>query len=303
MKLLIIDDEPHIRQMMRLTLEAAGYQVDEAADGQAGLDRYRDGGDYDAVVLDQKMPGLDGLETLQRLKERTPEACVLMVTAYASIELAVDAMRMGATDFLRKPMTPDTLRSAVAAAIAGKGLQRSIRPSAGQRAVRLGDIAVLTMNGFQIVRASDSPDRSSSEHVFRVRHVPDGVEVLVTVTIDPEALDRVARLHPAASGTRQRVLARSGRTAASRRGCGAKDARRPTADWCCATSLEKTSRWPRDGKDRSGRDLFRQMERDAGDDDVAPEEQRALDEQRRLVVDTGAATSACGTNSGRMTVT
>jgi CheY-like chemotaxis protein len=194
MKLLIIDDEPHIRQMMRLTLEAAGYQVDEAADGQAGLDRYRDGGDYDAVVLDQKMPGLDGLETLQRLKERTPEACVLMVTAYASIELAVDAMRMGATDFLRKPMTPDTLRSAVAAAVAGKGLQRSIRPSAGQRAVRLGDIAVLTMNGFQIVRASDSPDRSSSEHVFRVRHVPDGVEVLVTVTIDPEALDRVARL-------------------------------------------------------------------------------------------------------------
>ena len=65
MKLLIIDDEPHIRQMMRLTLEAAGYQVDEAADGQAGLDALRDGGEYDAVVLDQKMPGLDGLETLR----------------------------------------------------------------------------------------------------------------------------------------------------------------------------------------------------------------------------------------------
>ena len=194
MKLLIIDDEPHIRQMMRMTLEAAGYRIDEAADGQAGLDRYRDGGDYDAVVLDQKMPGLDGLETLRRIKDLAPEACVLMVTAYASIELAVDAMRAGAMDFLRKPMTPDTLRSAVAAAIAGKGLQRSIRPSAGQRAVRPGDIAVLTMNGFQIVRAPDSPDRSSSEHVFRVRHVPDGVEVLVTVTIDPEALDRVARL-------------------------------------------------------------------------------------------------------------
>jgi DNA-binding response OmpR family regulator len=194
MKLLIIDDEQHIRQMMRLTLEAAGYQVDEAADGRAGLDRFGDGAGYDAVVLDQKMPGLDGLETLQRLKERTAEACVLMVTAYASIELAVDAMRMGATDFLRKPMTPDTLRSAVAAAIASKGLQRPIRPSAGQRATRPVEIAVLTMNGFQILRAPDSAQRSPSEHVFRVRHVADGAEVLVTVAVDPEAVDRVARL-------------------------------------------------------------------------------------------------------------
>ena len=120
MKLLIIDDEPHIRHMMRLTLEAAGYEVDEAADGQAGLTGFGDGADYDVVMLDQKMPGLDGLETLQRIKERAPDACVLMVTAFASIELAVDAMRLGATDFLRKPMTPETLRGAVAAAIAGK---------------------------------------------------------------------------------------------------------------------------------------------------------------------------------------
>ena len=52
------------------------------------------------------------------MKERAPEACVVMVTAFASIELAVDAMRLGATDFLRKPMTPETLRGAVAAALA-----------------------------------------------------------------------------------------------------------------------------------------------------------------------------------------
>ena len=50
--------------MMRLTLEAVGYQVDEAGDGQAGLDRVREEGPYDAIVLDQKMPGIDGLETL-----------------------------------------------------------------------------------------------------------------------------------------------------------------------------------------------------------------------------------------------
>src|SRR4029077_14337285 len=77
MKVLIIDDEPHIRQMMRLTLEAAGYQGDEAATGEGGPAPYdqhgatgRPGGpgSYDAVLLDQKMPGIDGLQTLKQLK-------------------------------------------------------------------------------------------------------------------------------------------------------------------------------------------------------------------------------------------
>jgi CheY-like chemotaxis protein len=194
MRLLIIDDEPHIRHMMRLTLEAAGYQVDEAADGQAGLDRFRDGGEYDAVVLDQKMPGLDGLETLQQIKQRAPDACALMLTAFASIELAVDAMRLGATDFLRKPMTPETLRSAVAAAIASKPSRRSLTRSATPRPSGPFDIAILTMNGFQILRAPGAVSPSSSEHAFRVRHVADGVELTVTVTIDREAVERVARL-------------------------------------------------------------------------------------------------------------
>jgi CheY-like chemotaxis protein len=190
-KLLIIDDEPHIRLMIRLTLEAAGYAVDEAADGQAGLNRFGDGAGYRAVVLDQKMPGLDGLETLKRIKARAPDACVLMVTAFASIELAVDAMRLGATDFLRKPMTPETLRGAVAAAIAGKPSHPLRRAPEAPAAF---DIAVLTMNGFQILRSPDAPPPASVEHVFRVRHVGAGAEVPVTVAIDAEAVERVARL-------------------------------------------------------------------------------------------------------------
>ena len=85
MKLLIVDDEVHIRRMMRLTLEAAGYEVDEAATGEDGLARFGDGSHCAAVLLDQKMPGIDGLETLRQMKERAPEACVVMVTAFASI--------------------------------------------------------------------------------------------------------------------------------------------------------------------------------------------------------------------------
>lgn len=194
MKILIIDDEPHIRQMMRLTLEASEYEVDEAGTGDDGLARFGDGRAHDIVVLDQKMPGLDGLETLRRIKERRLDARVLMVTAFGSIELAVDAMRLGATDFLRKPMTPEMLRGAVAAAIARDRSARPLKQSAGPQPSPKPQIEVLTLNGFQIHRAPEAAPPSSPEHAFRVRHVADGVEFTVIVAIDPEAVDRVARL-------------------------------------------------------------------------------------------------------------
>src|SRR6185369_9149328 len=116
-RILIIDDEENIRRVTRLTLQAAGYEVGEASDGENGLELFSDGSAWDAVLLDQRMPGMDGLETLRRIKERDSTARVIMSTAYASIELAVDAMKLGATDFVRKPMTPEILRNSLIAAL------------------------------------------------------------------------------------------------------------------------------------------------------------------------------------------
>ena len=191
MKILIVDDEPHIRQMMRLTLEAAGYEVGEAVDGHGGLARFGDGREWAAVLLDQKMPGIDGLETLRQLKARVPEACVVMVTAFASIELAVDAMRLGATDFLRKPMTPEMLRGAVAAALASRPRTPVSRGVEEHPAPK---IETLTLNGFRIVGPDRPGDLTKGEHAFEVTHFPDGTTTRVLVRIDPEAVARVARL-------------------------------------------------------------------------------------------------------------
>jgi two-component system NtrC family response regulator len=110
MKLLIIDDEPHIRLMMRLTLEAAGYQVDEAATGEEGLARFGDGTGYAAILLDQKMPGIDGLQTLVRLKALKPQVCVIMVTAFASL---TPSTACGSDRLLRKPMTENASSSRI----------------------------------------------------------------------------------------------------------------------------------------------------------------------------------------------
>jgi DNA-binding NarL/FixJ family response regulator len=145
------------------------------------------------VLLDQKMPGLDGLETLRQMKARLPEACVVIVTAFASIELAVDAMRLGATDFLRKPMTPEMLRGAVAAALASRP-RVPIKHPGSVEALTTPKIETLTLNGFRIVRPRTPPELAKGEHAFEVTHFPDGAVTQVAVRIDPDAIARVARL-------------------------------------------------------------------------------------------------------------
>ena len=153
-RILIIDDEEHIRQMMRLALEAGGYVVGEARNGTEGLKLYGDGSAWDGVVLDQRMPGMDGLEILRRLKVGNPGARIVMATAYASIELAVDAMKLGASDFVRKPMTPETLRNAVAAALTKetKKAPASVEPAPPKPVPASPPIIeTITMNGFSIV--------------------------------------------------------------------------------------------------------------------------------------------------------
>jgi DNA-binding response OmpR family regulator len=192
MKILIVDDEAHIRQMMRLALEASGYDVIEASGGEEGLERFGDGAGIGAVVLDQKMPGIDGLETLAQVRKRAPDAAVLMVTAFASIELAVDAMKLGAADFLRKPMTPEALRAAVAAAVA-RARSRGAAPAVPAANAR-PRIETLTLNGFHIQRSSEAANPAQPEHVFHVTRFPEHADIVVTVAIAPEAVARVVRL-------------------------------------------------------------------------------------------------------------
>lgn len=117
-RILIVDDEPHIRTVMRLALEGSGFETGEASSGEEALERVdKEGLKWDVILLDERMPGIDGLETLKRLRHGHPDAIVIMVTAFASIELAVDAMKFGATDFARKPMTPEVLRATVNGAL------------------------------------------------------------------------------------------------------------------------------------------------------------------------------------------
>lgn len=191
-RVLIIDDEENIRRVTRLTLEAAGYEVGEAGDGERGLEVFGDGGSWDAVLLDQRMPGMDGLETLRHIKERQAGARVIMSTAYASIELAVDVMKLGATDFVRKPMTPEILRNAVAAALSKQSRAPEVTASPEHDAQAGALIQTITMNGFTILD-SEGSQQAAGERRFTVI-APNGDEHEVLVRIDEEAVGYVERM-------------------------------------------------------------------------------------------------------------
>jgi len=200
-RILIIDDEENIRRVTRLTLQAAGYEVGEAGDGERGLEAFGDGSDWDAVLLDQRMPGIDGLETLRQIKERQPSAHVIMSTAYASIELAVDAMKLGATDFVRKPMTPEILRNAVLAALSKQpSISEATAPPSKEGSAG-PPIQIITMNGFTILD-SEGARQEPNERRFTVKS-PTGSEHEVLVQIDEEAVGYVERM------TRRRLSAES----------------------------------------------------------------------------------------------
>jgi CheY-like chemotaxis protein len=189
-RILIIDDEENIRRVTRLTLQAGGYEVGEASDGEHGLEAFGDGSSWDAVLLDQRMPGMDGLETLRHIKERDAAARIIMATAYASIELAVEAMKLGATDFVRKPMTPEILRNAIAAALAKQPQVHEAIRSTAIDATPL--IQIITMNGFTILD-SEGARQEPSERRFLVKS-PTGSEHEVLVQVDDEAVGYVERL-------------------------------------------------------------------------------------------------------------
>jgi DNA-binding response OmpR family regulator len=116
-KVLIVDDEPNIRLVFRRSLEGTGHGIAEAGDGDEALALLRQE-PYDLVLLDLRMPLVDGMETLRRMRDEGLRVPVILITAHGSIPDAVRALRLGAVDFLAKPVVPGDLRAAVSEVLA-----------------------------------------------------------------------------------------------------------------------------------------------------------------------------------------
>jgi NtrC-family two-component system response regulator AlgB len=122
---LVVDDDPAIRQSMRLCLEAAGGRVQHAATAAGCLDAL-ERSRFDVVFLDLWLGSESGLAVLPEILRRQPEVEVIVITAYATYESAVEAMRLGAVDYLPKPFTPDQVRAAARRVVTAASLRRRL---------------------------------------------------------------------------------------------------------------------------------------------------------------------------------
>jgi DNA-binding response OmpR family regulator len=112
-KILIVDDETNVRLNYRITLETEGYDVSEASSATIALEELV-GRSFDLAILDMRMPAMDGLQLLAKMREVGITVPAMIVTAYSDVPHAVQAMKLGAIDFLQKPLRPDELRRIVA---------------------------------------------------------------------------------------------------------------------------------------------------------------------------------------------
>ena len=122
MRILIVDDEPNIRHTLRVTLEAAGHSIEVASTGREALSK-AGGPAFDVALIDLRLGGESGLDLLEPLLAQWPRLAVAMITAHASIDTALDAMRRGAFDYLPKPFTPTQVRALLGRVADVRGLR------------------------------------------------------------------------------------------------------------------------------------------------------------------------------------
>jgi DNA-binding NtrC family response regulator len=167
-RILIVDDEPHTRRVLALNLRQDGHEISESAGVQEAL-RLIAASDYDVVLTDQKMPDGDGLQVLAAAMEANPIVAVVIITAFATVDLAVESMRQGAFDFITKPYQPEVVRAVVSRACERTRLQREN--------VLLKD-TVVRLAGTPDIHGVSAAMNTVRELIMRV--APTGTTVLIT---------------------------------------------------------------------------------------------------------------------------
>ena len=162
--ILVVDDEKAARKSLADILRLEGYDVSSAEDGPNALEMLEDQ-DFDLMLLDIRMPGMDGIEVMQKAIEISPDMQIIMLTAHGSMESAIDALRYGAHDYLIKPSSPQEILSSVAGAMARHAESQRKRLLLGQMETSLQQLK--DVEGVSQVNVAGQ----------RVISLPDGVMV------------------------------------------------------------------------------------------------------------------------------
>ncbi|MGH7162974.1 MAG: response regulator, partial [Planctomycetota bacterium] len=213
-RILVVDDEEQIAKLLAGVLRGAGHATDFETDGEAALGRIRRQA-YDLLVTDLRMPGVDGLRLIEEAKRADPDVDVVIITAYATPESAVRALREGVVDYVNKPFTVEEIRSAVAKALTAREerlrRKREVRELSAlvettqlDAQLRRADLAVLH-DMTRLIAAGQAPLRRCLEML--ARHLKADA---VALTRDDTVVERTGKAGDAELLALAAVAARTG---------------------------------------------------------------------------------------------
>jgi DNA-binding response OmpR family regulator len=184
-RVLVVDDEKTLRHFLKLNLQEQGYEVTEAADGQTALN-FIEQEHFDVALVDLRLTDMDGLEIVRRLRQLTPTSSVIILTAYATLDSAIEALRQGAHDYLTKPFDTSELLASVADGMARHSAEEPtpVKPTESvleikdlklnphnRQVTRRGDVINLTPTEFDILAVLMAQPNVAMDSITLIRHV------------------------------------------------------------------------------------------------------------------------------------
>ena len=176
LSILIVDDEPAMRELLKQALEAAGHQVSEADNGKSALASMEKHA-ADLVITDLKMEGMSGNELMHTLKMAFPDTGILLLTGHASLDTALEAMRMGALDVLQKPLNLAELEERIAK-FAQEREKKPATPPARKKAqprpqnIRKGDEDMVEVRAVELPEVEPGDDSGESDSIDKILDIP-----------------------------------------------------------------------------------------------------------------------------------
>jgi DNA-binding response OmpR family regulator len=146
--ILLMEDETNVAKGLKLVLDEDGFQVDWAETGKRALELFQMKR-YDLLLADLRLPDIDGLEVIKEVKHQQPQTGVIVITGYSTVNSAVEAMKLGAADYLQKPFTDDEVKAAIHEALA---IEASFRPAPRVAAPPVVDLEALMVQKREVFR-------------------------------------------------------------------------------------------------------------------------------------------------------
>lgn len=197
---LVVDDDPHMRESVSLLLSASGHDVVTAENAEQALEKFQQT-DFDVVLTDIRMPGISGVELVERIHHLNPEVPVILMTAYAEMDVSVDAIHKGAFDFIIKPYKPDYLIHSIAKAIRfremnqlEKNYKMQLEADVRQKTMELSELSREITH--RLTTVAEFRDTDTGAHIVRIGLFSEKIAMILDMPVDfIEQISLASTLH------------------------------------------------------------------------------------------------------------